>query len=79
MTFHIITGMEKQLHAQTFKITTMFEVYSCTHSTYCSKTEILKLTSSRFNHGVMKIQVQILRDGLCAIDFTQLGQKVFWY
>ena len=50
MTFHIITGMEKQLHAKNFKITPMFEVYSCTH-TYCSKTEILKLKSSRFNHG----------------------------
>ena len=69
MTFHIITGMEKQLHAQNFKITTMFEGYSCTH-TYCSKTEILKLTFSRFNHGATKIQVQILRAGLCAIDFT---------
>ena len=78
MTFYIITGMEKQLHAQNFKITTMYEVYSCTH-TYCSKTEILKLTFSRFNHGATKIQVQILRAGLCAIDFTQLGQKVFWY
>ena len=73
MTFHIITGMEKQLHAQTFKITTMYEVYSC------SKTETLKLTFSRFNHGATKIQVQILRAGLCAIDFTQLGQKVFWH
>ena len=69
MTFHIITGMEKQLHAQTFKITTMYEVYSCTH-TYCSKTEILKLTFSRFNHGATKIHVQMLRAGLCAIDFT---------
>ena len=69
MTFHIITGMEKQQHAQTFKITTMYEVYSCTH-TYCSKTEILKLTFSRFNRGATKIHVQMLRAGLCAIDFT---------